>query len=85
MWAKRMETLLGPDDCTFIIRTREHHLNGMFLQNGRWEWVPAAREATQYTWGEVAVKCTNNRKLEAIRINDRGIAVDSKGVAVGLT
>ena len=83
-WAKHMEDMLGPDTCKFLIRSREAHLSGMFLQEGRWLFVPHAKEAGRFDWGETAVRITNNRKLEAIRIDTNNIAVDCRGDIVAI-
>lgn len=85
-WAKQMETLLGPDDCKgFFIRSTESHLRGLWLSEGRWMFVPSSMEAQLFTWGEAAVKCSVNRKLEAVRVDWLGIAKDAKGNVVGMT
>ena len=85
-WAKRMETLLGPDDCKgFLIRSLEPHLQGLWLSEGRWLFVPTLHQAQLFSWAEAAVKCTVNRKLEAVRVDRGGMARDSKGNVVGLT
>jgi hypothetical protein len=83
-WARHMEDMLGPDDCKFLIRSRESHLLGMFLQEGQWLFVPNAKEAGRFDWGETAVRITNNPKLEAIRINYLNIAVDNKQRTVAI-
>lgn len=84
-WAKHMEDMLGPNNCKgFIIRTLECGLKGMFLSDGKNMWVPWPREGTLYSWEETAVKITNNPKLEAIRVDHRGVAQDSTGLIVGI-
>ena len=78
-WVDNMLDKLGPDDCEFLIRNVQPHLKGMWMSSGTYLYVPKTSEATRYKWGEAAVKCTNNSKLEAVRIINEKEAIDSKG------
>lgn len=84
-WAKHMEDMIGPDTCKgFIIRTRAPHLKGMFLSDGQNLFVPWPKQATLYTWEQTAVKITNEKTFEAIRVDHKGVAQDSTGLIVGI-
>lgn len=78
-WIARMITMLGPDNCKFLIRNRQTNLSGMWMTKGTYLYVPKISEAYRYSWGEAAVKCSNHKKLEAIRIINENEALDSKG------
>ena len=78
-WINRMLDKLGPDDCKFLVRSIAPHLKGFWMSTGTYLYVPKISEAYRYSWGEVAVKCSNNPKLEAVRIVNEKEAIDSKG------
>jgi hypothetical protein len=80
---KKLEAIRdGPDNCKgFLIRTRDSYMTGMFLNEGN--FVPFPKHAKLYSWGDTAVRITNNKKLEAIRVNDKGVAIDCKGNVIG--
>ncbi len=83
-WAKWCENMLGPKDCQgFIIRSWQKHMNGMFLSEGHYTYVPSIKAASLYTWEVTACKITVNRKLEAIRVDHLGVAKDYKGQILG--
>lgn len=85
-WAVRMERKLGPDDPRelkgFLIRGRQGSFNGLYLHADSLTWSASPFPAKKWSWGETAIKITNNPMLEAIRINELDVAVDSKGRAV---
>jgi hypothetical protein len=79
-WAKKMEWMLGPDDCKgFIIRG-----DGMYLLGDNLTWCGSPSLAKLFTWGETAVRISNNPKLEAIRVGNDNTAKDYKGIVVTL-
>ena len=86
-WEMRMIDLLGPANCDFIIRCRSGYSKGMFLMKGHgdgWFFHPKAKEAAHMNWCEAALRCTNNRTLEAIRIISKNEALTSKGEIISL-
>lgn len=83
-WAKHMEYMLGPDNCKgFILKTHESYMRGMYLSDNG-DFVPFPKNAKLCTWGDAAVRITNSKTLEAIRVNEKGVAIDSRGNFVGL-
>lgn len=87
-WEMRMLDLLGPNDCKFIIRGRSPYVKGMFMTeelHGGWYYTTKASKAARYSWEETAVKCTNNRSLEALRIFRENEAISSRNEIVLLT
>lgn len=87
-WEMRMMDLLGPDDCQFIIRSFSGAVRGLFIMSGHgeaWHFHADPKLAERFSWGEAAVRCSNNRTLEAIRIINQTEAVDSKGKTISLT
>lgn len=84
-WAHTMEFKLGPNTCRgFIIRNREVCIGGLFLGADAGVWTSDLDAAILISWGEAAVRITNNPKLEAIRIDHQGKAIDYKGILVGI-
>ena len=81
-WIQRMLDLLGPDDCKFLVRSVMPHLKGMWMGGGNYLWISKTSNAIRFSWGQVAAKCTNHSKLEAIRIINDKEAVDSKGTII---
>lgn len=82
-WAKWVESMIGPDNCIgFLIRDRRSHLKDLFLSDGINLFVEFVYQATIYTWNDTAVKITNRRSLEAIRIDKNGVAQDSTGLII---
>lgn len=86
-WENRMLDLLGPDDCQFIIRSREGSTKDLYIMAGHgdgWYFHKRPKEAAKFSWGETAVRCTNNRKLEALRIVNQTEAISSRNEVVSL-
>lgn len=86
-WEMRMRDLLGPDDCKFLIRSLEEHLRNLWLIEGHNDgqyFHPSIKEAARFNWGETAIRCSNNRRLEALRIINDHEALDSKGKVTSL-
>jgi len=83
-WIQRMLDLLGPDDCKFLIRNVMPSLSGMWMADGQHLYVPKISQASRYSWCQVATKCTNHPKLEAVRIINENEAIDSKGIVIKL-
>jgi len=81
-----MERMLGPDDPRelkgFLIRGRRGNIKGLYLMADCSSWSSSPFDAKRWTWGETAVRITNNPMLEAIRINNLDIAIDYKGRSV---
>jgi hypothetical protein len=78
-WMERMIDMLGPDDCQFIIRSRMQHLLGMWVGAEPCLWHPNIACAVRFSWIEAAAKCSNHKRLEAVRIINDKEAEDSKG------
>lgn len=79
-WAIRMERMIGPDNCKgFVIRGRVHLISGLYLMNDQGNWCGVPCNAKLFTWGETAVKITNNPKLEAIRVDHDNMVKDCRG------
>lgn len=84
-WAKWVEDMIGPDNCLgFIIRDRREYLKDLWLSDGPSLFVKYFCNATIYNWDNTAVKIANERTLEAVRIDKKGVAVDSSGLIVNI-
>jgi hypothetical protein len=83
-WEARMLDLIGPDDCKFLIRSLEPHLRGLWLGKFTNMWALPVWNALHFDWGDAAVKCSNRKTLEAVRITGIDEAVDSKGNVIYL-
>jgi len=84
-WFSAMETKIGPQRAApggYLIRSRQGTSIGMFLMFDEMSWTSLPENGRRFTWGETAIKLTNNPTLEAIQINFLDIAVDCKGVTV---
>lgn len=87
-WAVKMERMLGPDDPRelkgFLIRGRIGNVKGLYLHGDCQTWSSSPCDGQRWTWGETAVRITNSRTLEAIRINNLDIAIDYKGRTIAI-
>jgi hypothetical protein len=84
VWISKMIDKLGFDDCQFIIRSRAPSTRGWWMAEGLYAFDRDIRKARKLSWGDAAVKVTNNPKLEAIRIVSKNEAIDSKGFSICL-
>lgn len=84
VWIARMIDMLGPDDCQFFVKSRHPNLKHMWMGEQHWNFEPNVADAKRFEWGEVAVKITNNPKLEAIRIINQNEALGADGVSYKL-
>lgn len=86
-WFHTMEHKIGPQHQApggYLIRGRQGVCRGMFLMADEMGWNSLPERAKRFTWGETAIKLTNNPTLEAIQINYLDIAVDCHGETVAL-